>query len=148
MINIEKERKFLVKYIPDELKYIGSIQQGYLMVTPARQLRVRIITFENGDTGCTLGFKHHRNSTDRLELEPPLSLNDALELMDLCKGRVVEKFRYKGIYKGTEYIIDSYIDKDLSICEIEYIDKIKEFPLFIGKEITGIRKYSNINLAK
>ena len=142
---IEKERKFLLKYLPDNAKLVGRIQQGYIMLSPKKQLRVRIYLSGEFGNQAFMCYKSSINKTDRLEFEYEIPLADAKEMYNTAI-RKLEKTRF--YVEGTDhYDIDIY-DDGLQVCEIEYTERIREIPDFCGKEITGVKKYSNINLAK
>lgn len=142
---IEKERKFLLKAWPESAKELGQIRQGYLMLTKDKQLRVRI--YDSGEFGnqAFLCYKLKVTDTERLEYEYEIPLEDAEELFEASE-KTLSKLRYY-IEGSTNIVIDVYED-GLQVCEIEYDKALKKLPKFCGKEITGNKKYSNINLAK
>lgn len=143
---IERERKFLIKKMPEELIEIGLIRQGYLMIEKDRHLRVRIYDSKEFGDQAFLCYKQDIDSTSRYENEYEIPLEDAECLMSRASKILIKKRYYKTIGD-----VICHIDKyqgGLVVCELEYEDCLYELPDFVGKEITGIKKYNNINLAK
>jgi CYTH domain-containing protein len=142
---VEKERKFLVKKLPEDIiKYpVLPIIQMYLALTEDTQLRLRIIDFKD----AFICYKKTLSSTDKLEYEYRVAYNEAIATYNkreydcmLTKDRI----RYKG------WDIDTY-PKGLMVAEFEYSDDNPfpdKLPDWIGEEITGKREYSNIYIAK
>ena len=142
---IEKERKFLLK--PEEIvlsNFISQkIQQAYLMLIDKDQLRVRIID----DKKAFLCYKKCFDKITRGEYEYEIPLSDAKLLYNSAKYKL-EKTRYK-VYSKHDTCVDVY-PNGLKVVEIEFekdLDK-KDIPSFCGKEISGMKKYSNIQIAK
>lgn len=151
---IEIERKFLVKYVPDEAYVYGSLKQkiaqGYLMLDLDQQLRVRII---DGNEAF-IAYKKDVSSGIKHEFEYEIPVADAIVLFDQCKYRL-HKTRYTFKHAGLEIQLDEYTD-GLLIAEIEFknINSFLEFekrletlPGYIEKEVTGLSEYSNVQLA-
>lgn len=152
-MNIEKERKYLVKYLP-EIKEpnIWTIQQGYLMISDKRYLRVRIE--ENTSvsiSNSSICYKEISSRDSKKEYEYDIPLTDARKLMKSSEIKL-NKTRYYIVYsEGYEVDIDVYEDGSI-IAEIELINQNKEFPKvlpdYIGEEVTDNDFYSNISIAK
>lgn len=138
---IEKERKFLLKYLPDGLPHRERISQGYLMIDGKNHVRIRIIDNEIG----FLTVKSILSETTKLEYEYEIPLIDAIGMFELSKYSL-RKVRYKTTHDGNSVDIDIYED-GLSIVEIEYEDELVDIPDYCGEEVTGIQKYSNIQIA-
>ncbi len=149
MENIEIERKFLVKEIPDNLDTYERIDmtQGYLNTAPVVRVRK-----ENDDYILT-----YKGSGLLSHSEYNLPLNkDAFEhLLKKCDGIIISKSRYKipiennltaelDIFKGD---LDS-----LKLVEVEF-DSVEEANNFIppewfGEDVTTDNRYHNSYIAK
>lgn len=140
---IEKERKFLLKYLPEGLTPI-QIKQGYLMIKGKKNLRVRIV---NNET-ATMTYKVSLRKGVKDEFEYSVPLEDANEMYKKAEKKL-EKTRYKTKYNGNTIDIDVYPD-GLKVVEIEYQNELKksDIPDYCGQEVTGMSKYSNTNIAK
>ena len=161
-MKIEMERKFLLSeknknYITPQFyklqfgkeEIIEEITQGYLTYKPNYEVRVREI-LSQGQSKHFLTLKLG-NGLKRTECEIEITPIIFTEFWRLIKGKGVKKIRKKVLEKTTGLIleIDTYLDRDLCVVEVESnnIRKLKAFPL-IGKDVTGIQKYKNCNLAK
>lgn len=147
----EIERKFLLKRLPPTLsssrRYV--IAQGYLSTeNGARHVRVR----KKGDT-ASLTFKAGRGDT-REEREIKLSLKQFAALWPATKGRRLRKMRYEIPWKKHKIEIDIYRgrNKGLVVAEVEFPNQAacRKFvpPDWFGREVTGEKRFSNIELAK
>lgn len=148
----ENEKKFkIIGEIPFPLKKPELIEQGYIFVEKDKHLRVRIIHDVNGYVTPTLGLKFE-NGKDigRDEYEPIIQFTDAKEILERCELRL-EKIRNSYVMGLIKYDIDEY-PNGLKIVEVEFeTQEAKdewEKPNWIGDEISGVYKYSNITLAK
>ncbi len=149
MENIEIERKFLVKEIPDNLDTYERIDmtQGYLNTTPVVRVRK-----ENDDYILTYkgsGLLSHS------EYNLPLNKEAFEHLLKKCDGIIISKSRYKipitnnltaelDIFKGD---LDS-----LKLVEVEF-DSVEEANNFIppewfGEDVTTDNRYHNSYIAK
>lgn len=149
MENIEIERKFLVKKIPDNLDTYERIDmtQGYLNTSPVVRVRK-----ENDDYVLT-----YKGSGLLSHSEYNLPLNkDAFEhLLKKCDGIIISKSRYKiplknnltaelDIFKGD---LDS-----LKLVEVEF-DSVEEAanftpPEWFGEDVTTDSRYHNSYISK
>ena len=151
----EIERKFLLAKeasIPiPKIYHKTTIKQGYIVVTKDKQVRVRITK----KWGCSICVK----STGKLvrdEFEFQISdVVEAKELYKSCKWTIEKKrlsFNSHHMPK-VHYDVDSF-PNGMQWVEVEFksIKDMKKWekkiPSWIGKEITGVSKYSNITLAK
>lgn len=145
---LEIERKFLVnaKKIPAQISQRGEkISQGYLCTEPARTVRVRIkgkhgfITIKSANVGIV-----------RQEFEYEIPLEDAQELLKLCKPNILEKVRYKVEYEGHTWEVDVFKGKleGMILAEVELTcaEEYVELPDWIEREVSGDVKYFNSNL--
>ena len=152
----EIERKFLLAKgasIPIPVGYVKlSIKQGYIHVEKGKQIRVRITKwgaeeFANVCIKYTSGLVR-----DEFDFNVDSSLKEAKELYKKCKY-FLEKKRLT-FQRGREhYDVDTY-PNGMQWVEVEFksLDAMKKWeknkPHWIGEEITDVRKYSNIALAK
>lgn len=142
---IEKERKFLLKFLPELGEYFKSpknIKQGYLMVNDGKNLRIRIVN----DKSCYLCFKQDISKDSKYEFEYLIPERDGKELYELAEFKL-EKKRYITTFKYHKVEIDVY-PSGLGIVEIEFSEDLESLPEYCGEEVTGINIYSNIHLAK
>jgi adenylate cyclase len=148
--NREIERKFLVKWLPDNLKQSRSfvIEQGYLATESAgRQVRLR----KRGRT-TSLTFKVDRGS-HREEREIKLSPKQFAALWPGTTGRRLRKLRYEIPWDNVMIEIDVYRGRHagLVVAEVEFPDSAScrsfKAPWWLGREVTGEKRYSNVRLA-
>ena len=148
--NREIERKFLIKRLPPEIAKARrySIQQGYLVTEPDdRHVRLR-----KAGANASLTFKLVRGPI-RDEREIKLTPKQFAPLWPGTKGRRLQKTRYEIPWKNFVIEIDVYggKNKGLIVAEVEFpsravCHKFKP-PHWFGREVTGLKRYSNIRLA-
>ena len=150
-MGIEIERKFLVKgefksFVTKETR----ITQGYLSSVPERTVRVRI----KGDKGfITIKGIGNESGTSRYEWEKEIPVSEVNELLKLCEPGVIDKSRFIVPEKGgLKFEVDEFYgeNKGLTLAEIELPDENHSFdkPGWLGKEVTGNKKYYNSYLSK
>ncbi|MDR0988501.1 MAG: CYTH domain-containing protein [Prevotellaceae bacterium] len=145
----EIERKFLV--ISEEYKlkaYSHShIVQGYICRTSGKTVRIRI---RNGKGYLTIKGASDAAGISRYEWEHELSITEAQELMQLCDPGVIDKTRYLVRYGTHTFEVDEFdgANAGLVIAEVELQSENEPFeiPNFIGREVTGDRRYYNAQL--
>jgi len=146
----EIERKFLLKQLPERLKQARRcvIAQGYLAAEPGgRHVRLR----KKGKT-ASLTFKVGR-AAHREEREIKLSAKQFSALWPATVGRRLYKLRYEVPWKNFLIEIDIYRrkHKGLVVAEVEFPDRTawRKFkaPAWLGREVTGNKRYSNVRLA-
>jgi CYTH domain-containing protein len=142
----EIERKFLIANRPVPYDGIRGkfLKQGYVMLSKDKQLRVRII-----DEKKAFICLKYTSTFIRDEYEYEIPLLDAIEIYDKCEYTLTKtRFTMKRKYTID---IDVY-DNGLVIIEVEFknADDANTFvPLdWMGTEVTGNKKYSNITIAK
>jgi adenylate cyclase len=148
-MGVEIERKFLVA--GDGWRTLGApvlLRQGYLSADPERTVRVRI----EGEQGV-LTIKSKNEGASRGEWEYPIPLPDAEELLDrLCERPLVEKYRRRIDFQGFTWEVDEFLGENagLVVAEIELPaeDTVFDLPDWIGKEVTGERRYYNSSLIR
>ena len=145
----EIEKKFLVSGNEWRSLSKGTLyKQGYISDEKERVVRIRI----GGDRGF-LTVKGINKGATRAEYEYNIPLKDAEEMLqELCKKPLIEKKRYKISYKGFIWEIDEFYgdNEGLILAEIELSDENQPYekPYWIGREVTGEKKYFNSNLIK
>lgn len=148
----EIERKFLVK--GDAYKALAfnhsSIAQGYIVSGGGRSVRVRI----RGDQGyLTIKGASNADGLSRYEFETEITLSDANDLMALCEPGIVRKTRWLvRAADGHVFEVDEFEgdNEGLVMAELELKseDETFEKPDFIGKEVTGDRRFYNSHLRR
>ncbi|MDE7402284.1 MAG: CYTH domain-containing protein [Muribaculaceae bacterium] len=141
---LEIERKYLVK--DDSYKALAEkkyrIRQGYLQRIPERTVRVR-----TKDNRGFLTVKGKNEGIVREEFEYEIPYTDAVSMLALCEGTIIDKTRYIIAYNGLTWEVDEFHGSlsPLTVAEVELPadDYVAEIPEFIGQEVTGDPKYYN-----
>ena len=148
---IEIERKFLVKnetYKSESIKK-QLITQGYLSSDPKRSVRIRIC---EQNAYITIKGQTSESGTSRYEWEKEINIEEAKQLMLLCREGVVTKIRHLIPFKNHTFEVDEFLkdNSGLVIAEIELSNENEDFerPRWLGKEVTGIKKYYNSQLSQ
>ena len=151
MSGLEIERKFLVKKGADYKSVARSssrIRQGYI---PAEGATVRIRTRDD-KAYITIKSKSHDGGLSRYEFEKEITLEEAAELLKLCRGGLIDKQRYLVDAGRHTFEIDEFFGENagLVMAEVELSadDETYEKPDFIGREVTGDRRFYNSHLLK
>ena len=142
----EIERKFLVE--DDSYKQMASsssrIVQGYICRTSGRTVRVRI---RGGKGYLTIKGPSLDGGISRYEWEHEIPVDEARELMQLCESGVIDKVRYLVPFEGHIFEVDEFFGDNeglvMAEVELEAVDEAFERPPFLGKEVTGDRRYCN-----
>ncbi|QJE01209.1 CYTH domain-containing protein [Massilia forsythiae] len=148
-MGIEIERKFLLN--GDDWRGLGQptlMRQGYLCADPVRTVRVRIegaravVTIKGKSTGASRG-----------EWEYAIPVPDAAELLEgLCEQPLVEKIRHRIAHAGHVWEVDEFLGQNagLIVAEIELGAEEEAFdrPDWIGREVTGDKRYYNSSLVR
>lgn len=148
----EIERKFLVT--GDFRPFATSsthIAQGYIASGNGRTVRVRI----RGDKGyLTIKGPSDRAGLARFEWEKEITLAEATALMTICEPGIVEKTRWlvpAGDGRHT-WEVDVFEGENegliMAEIELESEDDTFEKPAFIGREVTGDRRYYNSHMRR
>lgn len=146
--NLEIERKFLVKNLPEDIDTYErlNIRQAYISTSPTIRLRdmdgVYIFTFKGS------------GRMSKTEFEYPLTEDQFDGLWEKIDSSIIEKTRYL-IPLDNDYTaeLDVYKGELLGFVNVEVefnsIKDAKDFepPSWFGDEITGNGAYSNANLA-
>ncbi|OWV81210.1 adenylate cyclase [Rhizobium sp. R634] len=144
----EIERKFLVRN--DSWRDCAGIsqvlQQAYLS-HDENPVRVRLI---DGRSAClTIKFRTAGLAKDEYEYEIPVE--EARDLLLHATGHVIEKTRYRVLHDGRNWDVDVFAGayEGLTLAEIEMAseDDRPDLPQWLGREVTGIKRYSNRAMA-
>lgn len=150
MAHYETERKFLVVGDFKSLAYNATrIQQGYIASGNGRTVRVRI----RGDKGyLTIKGPSGAAGLTRYEFDTEIPLSDARDLMEICEPGIIDKTRYlvkspdgRHVWEIDEFYGDN---EGLLLAEVELSCENEPFekPAFIGREVTGDRRYYNSHM--
>ncbi len=149
-MNIEIERKFLVT---GEYKSFATshshIEQGYFETAPGITVRVRI---RDDKAFLTIKGPSDKSGLARYEFETEVSAEDGRQLMNLCRPGRIDKTRWL-IPNGRHTVeVDEFHgdNEGLVIAEIELgrEDEVYDKPDFLGKELTGDRRFYNSHLMR
>lgn len=146
---IEIERKFLVTstaYKKAAYNFYDMVQ-GYIAHEKGNSVRVRIT---NTEAVMTIKGPSDSKGMSRYEWNHQIPVEDAKELLKLSQGGVIEKRRYL-VHSGPHvFEIDEFYgdNEGLVIAEVELQSENETFekPSFVGKEVTGDRRYYNAYL--
>ena len=148
----EIERKFLVEGDAYRALAFDSsrISQGYISSGNGRTVRVRIRD-ERGY--LTIKGPSADGGLSRYEFETEIPLADARDLLGLCEPGTIEKTRY--LVRSTDghiFEVDEFYGdtEGLVMAEVELRSAEESFekPDFIGKEVTGDRRFYNSHLRR
>ena len=146
-IKIETERKFLVTNNNYKKQYSSKekITQAYLSKDPKRSVRIRL---NNKKGWITIKGESDKKGLSRMEWEREIPLNTAKKLLKICLPNPINKIRYKiQLNNNITIEVDEFLghNKGLVLAEIELISKDQPFekPDWLGKEVTGIKKFYN-----
>ena len=145
----EIERKFLV--LDDSYKHEAyaksTIRQGYICSERGRTVRIRI---RDVRAYITIKGPSVNGGLSRSEFEYEIPLADGEELMKLCEPGIIEKTRWLVKSGRHTFEVDEFFGENagLVMAEVELNDEheVYEKPHFIGKEVTGDRRYYNSQL--
>ncbi len=147
---LETERKFLI--YKDKWQIIGKpdkefYRQGYLHTDDLKTIRVR----QAGSKGF-LTIKAKTSGLARMEYEYEIPFEEAGQLLDTLAVSSLTKYRYKMPFGEHLWEVDEFLgdNEGLVIAEIELKSEAEEFllPEWVGKEVTGDKKYYNASLSR
>ena len=150
-MNIEIERKYIVKGDFKSLAVSHShIEQGYFETAPGRTVRVRI---RDDKAYLTIKGPSNPEGLSRYEFETEVSMEDAKQLLALCRPGRIEKERW--LVKtgdGHTFEVDEFQGDNagLVMAEVELKSEDEQFerPAFLGREVTGDRRFYNNHLMR
>jgi len=148
---LEIERKFLVldSSYKHEAFASSHIRQGYICSDRGRTVRIRI---RDEHAYITIKGPSLDGGLSRYEFEQEIPMDDAEKLLTLCEPGIIDKTRW--LVKSGQHTIE--VDefhgenKGLTMAEVELNSRSEEpiLPHFIGKEVTGDRRYYNSQLRR
>lgn len=146
---VEIERKFLV--IGDSWKAqavkIVRIQQAYLSKEGKASVRVRI----RDNATATITVKSKTAQLVRAEFEYRVPVADAEAMLALRQGNIIDKARHIVPFQGYTWEIDVFQGSlaGLVLAEVELPNTHASpmLPGWVGREVTGDPRYSNMTLA-
>lgn len=143
----EIERKYLVVGEYKDLAHSSMrIIQGYI-ASGRRTVRVRI---GNDSAWLTIKGPSKSGGLSRYEWEKQIELKEALELLQLAEGATIDKERFFVDYAGHTIEVDEFHGENegLTIAEIELSaeDESVELPEWLGREVTGEKRFYNSHL--
>lgn len=150
-MNQEIERKYLVNGESYKQMAVAHhhICQGYISREKTGTVRVRIT---DNKAYLTIKDKPTAGHFARYEWEKEIDVADAVELIKLCQGTIIDKTRWivPAKEEGLKWEVDEFHGKyeGLVVAEIELEseEQIVHLPDFIGKEVTDDRRYYNANM--
>ena len=148
----EIERKFLVKGEAYKVLafHYSHIQQGYIASGNGRTVRVRI---RDEQGFLTIKGPSLDGGLSRYEFETEIAVSDARDLMQLCEPGIIDKTRYlvKAEDGHTFEVDEFYGDNEglvMAEVELQAPDEPFQKPDFIGREVTGDRRFYNSHLRR
>ncbi|MCM1078645.1 MAG: CYTH domain-containing protein [Bacteroidales bacterium] len=146
----EIERKFLVRKAGSPWRGQAfsacHIQQAYMAVDGAT-VRVRI---RDAEAFLTIKGPSRDGGLSRYEFEKEITIDEAEQLLELCRGGTIDKTRYLVRSGSHTFEVDEFhgANEGLVFAEVELgsADEAFDSPSFIGPEVTGNRHYYNTSL--
>lgn len=142
----EIERKFLVTGAAWRQPDAQRLTQGYLNRDKQRTVRVRLagerawLTVKGVSVGAT-----------RAEFEYEIPAADAVQLLALCDGPLIDKFRHVVRHEGLVWEVDEFLGDNLGLVvaevELSHEDQAIAKPSWVGEEVTHDARYFNSSLA-
>lgn len=145
-MGIEIERKFLVT--GDDWRTTNGVlyRQGYLNRDKRRTVRIRI-----AGPAAFLTIKGISDGPSRAEFEYVIPLDDAVQLLKLCDGPLIEKIRHIHHVDEMTWEVDEFLGENqgLVVAEIELDTPDQTFtrPDWLGEEVTDDPRYFNSSLS-
>ena len=149
MSGLEIERKFLVR--DSSYKQLATsssrIKQGYICSGHGRTVRVRT---RGEQAFLTIKGPSADGGLTRYEFEKEITLDEAEHLFRLCEPGIIDKTRYLVPSGPHTFEVDEFYgdNEGLVMAEVELSrpNQPYEAPPFIGREVTGDRRYYNSHL--
>lgn len=145
----EIERKFLLASSEWRSLVTESrrIAQGYLSRDPERTVRVRI----TGEKAF-MTIKGKTEGISRAEIEFPLPLETAQNLLPLCFQPLIDKTRHLAPHSGHLWEIDEFHGPNAGLIvaeiELEAEDTAFTHPDWLGAEVSHDFRYTNASLSE
>ena len=143
----EIERKYMVVGEYKDLAHNSMhLMQGYI-ASGRRTVRVRI---SDNKAWLTIKGPSRDGGLSRYEWEKAIDAREALELMQLAEGAIIEKIRHEVEFEGHTFEVDEFLGDNLGlvIAEVELgsCDEQVTLPHWIGRELTGEKRFYNSHL--
>ena len=143
----EIARKFRVVGEFKQLAHRSThLVQGYI-ASGRRTVRVRI---SDQSAWLTIKGPSRDGGLSRFEWEKAIELQEALELLTLAEGALIDKQRYYVDFEGHTFEVDEFFghNEGLVIAEVELSSADEEYarPSWFGEEVTGQRRFYNSHL--
>jgi adenylate cyclase len=145
----EIERKFLISSMDwhRQVDHGCSIRQAYLVSNSSVSVRIRIKKSDH----ATLTIKSRPGELTRQEFEYEIPVKDAVALLRMRSGGIIEKVRYEVPCGNLKWEIDVFQgdNEGLIIAEIEleHEEQLFDRPHWLGEEISADDRYYNASLA-
>ena len=116
-MNIEIERKFLIKELPSVFEETINIKQYYLSNNDNMVQRLRIFNKEK----AIISFKEKTSKMSKYEFEYNIPLEDAHKMISIANVPFIDKKRHIIHIDSLKWEIDEFLDKNkgLIIAEVE-----------------------------
>ncbi len=151
-MSLEIERKFLVKSreFLEEVTHSSHIEQFYLFTASSSEtLRLRIVNSSYILTQKGLPFS---NGLVREEIEKEITKEEAMQLLEQGFKGKIEKERYYVPKDKVLWEVDIFHGNleglIMAEVELEREDQEFDFPEWLGKEVTGDKRYYNLFLSQ
>lgn len=143
----EIERKFMVVGEYKHLAHsVSHLVQGYI-ASGRRTVRVRI---SDDKAWLTIKGASQNGGLTRFEWEKEITLGEALELLKLAEGALIEKYRYLVNVGDHTFEVDEFLgdNSGLTIAEVELRSEEERYtrPEWLGREVTGEKRFYNSHL--
>lgn len=150
-MQVEIELKFLV--VGDawrrQVSHSVAIAQGYLAGPPAARCSVRVRV---AGEQAFLNIKSVASGIARDEYEYAIAASDARHMLATLAGDLVEKTRHHVEVDGHLFEIDEFSGANAGLLvaelELDRIDAPFARPPWLGREVSALARYYNLNLAR
>jgi len=149
MSGMEIERKFLVRdsSYRQQARSSSHIRQGYISSERGCTVRVRL---RDDEAFLTIKGPSADGGLSRYEFEKAISREEGEQLLKLCQPGIIDKTRYLVDSGNHTFEVDEFHadNQGLVVAEVELrsADEPYVAPPFIGREVTGDRRYYNSHL--
>jgi len=146
-MNIEIERKFLVKKIPSDIEQTIYIQQYYLSNNKNMVQRLRIFNKKE----AIMSFKQKTSNLAKYEFEYKIPLEDANKIIEIINVPFIIKKRHIIYVDSIKWEVDEFLGQNMGLIiaevELKHEKQIVNSPNWIDSEVTDNSSYYNYNLA-
>ena len=145
----EIERKYLVldSSYKHEAYSSSHVRQGYLCSDRGKTVRIRL---RDVRAYITINGPSLDGGLSRYEFEQEIPFEDGEKMMSLCQEGLIDKTRWLVRSGDHTFEVDEFHgdNEGLVVAEVELRNRDEQpiIPHFIGKEVTGDRRYYNAQL--